>query len=413
MKMIERDRDIVRGLAERAAEIAALPAQQEKKRLWRALNGLKPERPMVAIDQVCWEEMDMDGSLALKCEDPDARGYERDLRRMLYQWERFPADMVAEPFAKVPKAITNTGFGMEVDEQTRATSEITEVLSHKYGNQFRSIADVEEKIKMPSVTHDAAETGRRMEYARWLFGGAIGLRSEGADTYLSLWDPISTWMGVEAALYAIIDNPDMIRALLSRMVAGYMSMLDQLESQGLLCASQQLVHCTGAYTDELPAPGYSPDKPRTKDLWMFGLAQMLATVSPTMFLEYEIEYMAPIFERFGLVYYGCCDPLDGKMAEVRRIPHLRKISMSPWANRERGAREIGSSYVFSNKPNPAFLASGVFDEDLIRRDLMETKSLCERHGCPLEFILKDISTLRGKPERLWRWSEIAMEVACS
>jgi hypothetical protein len=190
-----------------------------------------------------------------------------------------------------------------------------------------------------------------------------------------------------------------------------MLMLDQLEEQGLLCHSQSLVHCTGAFSDDLPAPGFNPEKPRTQDIWMFGLAQMFATVSPAMFEEYEIEYMMPIFDRFGLVYYGCCDPLDGKMKEVRKIPHLRKVSMSPWVNKERGAAEIHGDYVFSNKPNPAFVAVTSFDDALIRKDLTETRDICKRHGCPLEFIFKDISTVRNEPERLKKWAAIAMDVA--
>jgi hypothetical protein len=121
--------------------------------------------------------------------------------------------------------------------------------------------------------------------------------------------------------------------------------------------------------------------------------------------------MMPIFERFGLVYYGCCDPLDGKMKEVRKIPHLRKVSMSPWANKERGAEGIGRNYVFSNKPNPAFIAFSSFNEEIVRKDLVETKEICRRFGCPLEFIFKDISTVNNEPERLKKWADIAMAVA--
>ena len=40
-----------------------------------------------------------------------------------------------------------------------------------------------------------------------------------------------------------------------------------------------------------------------------------------------------------------------------------------------------------------------------------TRTVCEKHGCPLEFILKDISTIRYEPERLAAWAEIAMDVA--
>ncbi len=407
----KEDFTLLRELAAQVAEIAALPVQEEKRALWRRLNAREAVRPMVMADQVCWNEMDVDGALTLRCADPECRAYEDELRRTLYQWEHFPVDMVVEPFIRVPKAITNTGFGVVVQEETAVMDATSAVVGHRFFNQFQTEDDLE-KIQTPRIHHDVAETARRLALAHEVFDGVLEVRSWGADPYLSLWDPISTWMGVQNALYALIEQPDLMHGLVGRMTDGYLSMLDQLEEQGLLCGPQSLIHCTGAYTDELPAPGYDPDRPRTKDLWMFGLAQMFSTVSPQMFKEFEVDYASRICERFGLVYYGCCDPLDGKMAEVRMIPNVRKVSMSPWVNQERGAEEIGGQYVYSRKPNPAFLAESAFDEDLVRRDLLATRQVCEKHGCPLELILKDISTVRYEPQRLWRWAEIAMEVAC-
>ena len=187
-------------------------------------------------------------------------------------------------------------------------------------------------------------------------------------------------------------------------------MYDQLEKQGLFCSHQTLIHCTGAYTNDLPKPGYNPESPRMKDIWVMGLAQMFSTVSPKMHDEFELQYLNPLFDRFGLVYYGCCDPLDNKMDIVRKIPNLRKVSMSPWVNINRGAEEIGKDFVYSYKPNPAYLATGSLDEDLIRRELNEVLAACSVNQCPLELILKDISTVRYDPKRLFRWAEIAMEI---
>ncbi len=410
MTIHKNDMAVIRELAGRVAEIAALPVQEEKRELWRKINALEPERPMVMIDQVCWNEMNIDDKLTLRCTDAELRAYEERLRRTLFQWEYFPVDMVVEPFFLVPKAIHNTVFGMSVHEEIVTSDPTNDVVSHFYENQFQTEEDLE-KIKVPHVTHDANETERRMQVAHELFDGVLEIRAWGADPYLSLWDPISTWMGVEGALYALIDKPDYMHRLLTRMTKGYLSMLDQLEEQGLLCQPQSLIHCTGAYTDELPAPGYNPDAPRTKDVWMFGLAQMFSTVSPAMFKEFEVDYASQICERFGLVYYGCCDPLDGKMDEVRMIPHVRKISMSPWAKQARGAAEIAGDFVFSRKPNPAFVAMDSFHPDLVREDLEATRKVCKDNGCPLEFILKDISTVRYHPERLIDWADIAMEVA--
>jgi len=405
----QRDIAIIRGLAARVAEIAAMPVQEEKRRLWRKLNALNPERPMVMIDQVCWNEMNYGGALNIECEDPECQAYEGHLRRLLLQWDHFPVDMVVEPFILVPKAIHNTGFGVGVREQIAVTDPTNAVVGHKFENQFQTEDDLE-KIQTPRISHDTDETARRMAVAQELFDGLLEVRASGCDPYVSLWDPISTWMGVENALYTLIDRPDYMHRLVGRLTDAYMAMLDQLESQGLLCQPQCLIHCTGAYTDELPAPGYDPERPRTQDLWVFGLAQMFSTVSPTTFKEFEVDYASRICGRFGLVYYGCCDPLDGKMAEVRLIPKVRKVSMSPWVDEQRGAREIGSDYVYSRKPNPAVFAPDHFHPDEVRESLTTTRNICEQHGCPLELILKDISTVRYDPERLFEWSRIAMEV---
>ena len=92
------------------------------------------------------------------------------------------------------------------------------------------------------------------------------------------------------------------------------------------------------------------------------------------------------------------------------IPNVRKVSMSPWVDEERGAAEIGGDYVYSRKPNPAQLAYSTFDPEEVRKHLSATVNICEKQGCPLEIILKDISTVRHKPERLDAWARVAMEV---
>jgi len=408
----QKDIAVVRELAKQVAEVAALPKQETTRALWRKLNGLKPERPMVMIDQICWNELASGcDDLTLRCEDPECRSYEWRLRSQLFQWKHFPADMVVDPYVAVSKAIGGSWLDVPVQEEIAVSDPTNGVVGHKFINQFQTDEDLE-KIQMPTVTHDLAETARRQAVAEELFGGLLEVRMTGSDTFLSFWDPISTWMSVEGALYAMIDRPEFMHRLMERMTQFYESRTDQLERMNLLCQPQPLVHCTGAYTDDLPAAGYDPERPRTKDLWATGLAQMLATVSPEMFEEFEVSYVKRLAKRFGLVYYGCCDPLDRKMAQVRKIPNVRKVSMSPWVDQELGASEIGREFVFSRKPSPALLAWDRFDAAEVRKDLTATRDICRRQGCPLEFILKDISTIRYEPQRLAEWSRIAMDVAC-
>ena len=75
-------------------------------------------------------------------------------------------------------------------------------------------------------------------------------------------------------------------------------------------------------------------------------------MSPAMHEEFEIEYMKPVYERFGLINYGCCEPLDRKIDMIRKVGNVRKISVSPWADQQRAAMNMGSDYIFLRKPNP-------------------------------------------------------------
>lgn len=128
--------------------------------------------------------------------------------------------------------------------------------------------------------------------------------------------------------------------------------------------------------------------------------------------EFELPYISRMAESFGMIYYGCCDRLDDRLDIIKRIPHLKKVSCSPWSHVDAFAEKIGPSLVMSNKPNPAYVAAHDFDCDLVRQDLQRTYDAAKRNHVNLEFILKDISTTRHEPERLRQWAEIAMEVAC-
>jgi len=131
-------------------------------------------------------------------------------------------------------------------------------------------------------------------------------------------------------------------------------------------------------------------------------------VSPAMHMEFALKYELRWLERFGLNYYGCCEPLHTKIDVLRAIPNLRKVSVSPRCDVGKMVEGTGGAYVLSIKPNPAILATDRFNEDLARQELRA--ALDPARGCSVEVIMKDISTVRYDPRRLWRWCEIAMEV---
>ena len=410
MPVSEKDPTVLRELASEMAEIAALPQQQETISLWKALNGLEPKRPMVMADQIPWHEMEVDGELALQTEDVFCRGIETRLRRQLYKWRHMPGDMVIEPVIEVGRAITGGGFGLDRVEETAVTDPDNNVVGHFYIDQLRDEEDVA-KISTPHIAHDEEATARTLDTAREIFDGIVDVKVQGQEPGFAAWDQITMWRGGENLLWDMADRPEHMHRIISRLTEAKLSELDQLEEQGLLSSGQSTVHCSGAYTDELPADGFDSSHPRAQDLWTRGMAQIFSSVSPAMHDEFEIEYAIPFYARFGLVYYGCCEPLHDKIDIIRKLPNVRKISMSPWVDLEVGAERIGSDFVFSRKPNPAFLAGDAWEPEVVEADLRQTQEACARHGCPLEFILKDISTVRYEPERLWEWVDVAMRVA--
>jgi hypothetical protein len=110
-----------------------------------------------------------------------------------------------------------------------------------------------------------------------------------------------------------------------------------------------------------------------------------------------------------MTYYGCCEPLNQSIDVIRRIPNLRKISTTPWADTASMVEQVGTDYVMSRKPNPNIFARDSFNPDMAREQLVEF--LEASRGCHRELIMKDISTVRHDPRRLWEWAEMAMEVA--
>ena len=137
---------------------------------------------------------------------------------------------------------------------------------------------------------------------------------------------------------------------------------------------------------------------------------IFSNCSKEMHEEFEIEYAKQYYEHCGLVYYGCCEPLHDRIDIIRKIPNVRKISISPWADVDIAATNIGRDYVMSRKTNPAFVAVQTMDEEQIKKEVLETLKACERYKTPCEFILKDISTVNYKPERLERWSKLVRSI---
>ena len=404
--LTRNDIDILKSLAREYAEIAALPVHAEKKRLWIKLNTINMERPMLLIDQIPWNEMDVDGSLVCRVEDAYWRKVENSLRETIYKWKHMPADMVIDPYICLPRPINNTGWGVTTKKDGYIIQEENATASSSHFiNQFEEMEDIE-KIQMPVITLDSAREAEIIAEAHTIFDGIIDFRMTGSMLHLGIWDTISFWMGVENCYIELMDRPELMHGIMEKLTQGLIFMIEQMNAQQLFDISSNMCHCSQTYLPDMPKEG---DLALSGNAWAFGLAQLFTAVSPDITAEFELAYMKRVFPYFGAIYYGCCDRLDDRMDVIAKLPKIRKLSCSPCSNREPFAEKMPGYCVMSNKPTPAYLATGTLNEDVVRKDIRRTIDAAKVHNRSVEFILKDISTVKHNPACLWRWQEIVMD----
>jgi hypothetical protein len=199
--------------------------------------------------------------------------------------------------------------------------------------------------------------------------------------HYNIWDRIATFRGVDNLLLDLAMRPDFMHQTARRFMEIARSEFRQLEEQELLDPHPILLHCTPACTRELPADDFDGHV-RPQDVWGRCAAQIFGVVSPDM-----------------------REPMDFKIDILRkRFRNLRKISITPWADPQLAAKNIGSDYVLAAKPNPAFVATPQFNPELVEQEIARYCEACKEHGTTLEFVLKDISTIANNPENLTRWA---------
>ena len=404
---------VLRSLASRMAEIAADPANVRRPELWRRLNDLDAVRPMVWINEIPWHEMNVDDELTLVSENGWARELERSMRRTIYQWEHMQGDMVVNGYLECPLAIHSSDFGIHEETDIVRTDDANEIVSRHFHVQIKEIADVE-KISMPRVVHHERTTEIVYRTMLELFSDIIPVRKTGqTHIWFTPWDYLIRWTGVQEAMMALITDPEMINAAVERLVDAWMVELDQFVEQNLLsldCNNTRVGSGGYGYISSLPGEPFDPDYIKPHNMWGCSNAQIFSEVSPEMHWEFALRHDLRWLKRWGVTYYGCCEPLQNKIHLLKQIPNLRKVSVSPWNDYSKILPALGGDYVASIKPNPAVFAQNSWSPEKAREDLRQALAAAEQTP-NIEFIMKDISTVKYRPERLWEWSRIAMEVA--
>jgi hypothetical protein len=433
----KKEKEVLRKLATELAEYASLPIHQQKADMWKCLNGLEKVKPMIWMNEIPWHELGPEVN-SIETTSEFCHRQEKRIRQLIYQWKYMPGDMVLEPVIVCPLVIHDTGFDVLPQlKNAEGYTGMSDTIMVDGASHFDPVIENEEdieKIKMPIVEVDWEETELNYQLLQDVFAGILPVEKRGIYDFELLplekkgangweaysgwfgfwfapWDDLVQWLGVEQTLFGLTTRPAFIHKVMGRLVDAWLHRLDQYEKLNLLALNNgpNRVGSGGyGFSNQLPSANFDQNHIRTIDLWGSCAAQIFAAVSPQMHEEFALQHEKRWLERFGLTYYGCCEPLHKKISILKQISNLRKISMSPWADLNEAVQKIGNQYVLSLKPSPAIFAVDIWDLDEGRKQLI---SILEKtKGCSVEVIMKDISTCRNQPQRLWEWAKMAREV---
>jgi hypothetical protein len=406
------DRNILRKLAGEYFLVSQQDRFKENRKLHRAVNDLKMIRPVVLIDELPWSELNINNELTLQCTDPVLRDIEWFFRSTLYKAKHLPADMIMPSYVPVHKVIHSTGIGISVDEKTIVTtSEQNNIRAHEYHDQLATEADLE-KIHNPVITYDKDKTQKKYQLIGDAIGDILPVRLKGKEwASTGTWDEIAQYRGVTNLLMDLADRPEFMHKTVRKLHDANWNAIKQYEELDLFDNNEPIdLHCTPILASDLPGKDFDGEHVKLKNVWGRAVAQIFASVSSDMHLEFDIEYIKDAMSQCGLVYYGCCEPLDKKMDIVEKIPNLRKVSITPWADVNVAAEAIGKKYVLSSKPNPASVAVSKLNHDNLKKEINTTLNACSKNGCSCDIVLKDISTCCGRPENIFEWEQIVMKL---
>ena len=406
------DRRVIRELAKRLADIAASPEEAEKSRLWKACNDLAPERPMVLATQQPWDELAA-AWLRLEWESEEARSLETAMRRRLIYCDHVPDDRPLTGTWDVEVVVNNVSYndyGFELlttrSDEARGAYHIEPVIT--------SLEDMAQLHFRPiAIDHEA--TDRQLAFCDELFGDILEVRKVGRRSWrYGLSRVLIHMIGLENMMLYMYDDPDLLHALMGFLRDDYLHELDICQREGAISHNNWPNGGLGsgglAYNSNLPTNGSDPCRAPLRECYCWGESQETIGVGPAQFDAFVLDYQIPLMERFGMVDYGCCEPLDQKLdLLMAKVPHLRWLAVTAWSDRELCAEKMSARYVYVYKPNPSHICALTADWDAAERDIRETLAIAR--GCPLHIVMKDTSTFHGEAERTPRWCELATRLA--
>jgi len=407
MSINNKDHEILRLLAKQWMEIANLPIMAERKGQWKALKDLKGERPMVLFETWTLENYICENEL--QCEDQAFRNIERNMRWVIRHAQEVGDDIVVEPCWRIGWNIGGTNYGVDIRAH-HAVDSTGGRIGYAFENPIQKPEDIE-KLKPRNWWVDRERIKQWQERLQNTFGDILPVVLHGTTgLHGGLTGDVFRLIGNERLMTWVYDEPEAIHRIMRYLKDDRISYFKWMEKEGLLGLNNNSTHVgsgSPGFTTALPQADYSGTA-RLKDLWLWMESQETTAISPAMFGEFFLPYMADICKLFGLIYYGCCEPVHDRWDNIiKSIPNLRAVSISPWCNMKMIAEKLGWDFVFSRKPRPAPISGIAPDWEMLKKDLDET--LDAASNCNLEIVFRDVYRINNDRERLNKWVKLVRE----
>lgn len=414
----ENERNRLRALATRYAEIANSEDMQIKKRQWKALRDLKPERPMFLFETFSVTGFIEDNEY--QCENTYLRNVERTFLQAIKQYEFVQDDIVIEPYFQLAWRIIKSDYGVQIVEHHAEGS-----MGYMSNFPIQTPYDLS-KLKQRDFYVDRERTLAFRDTLQDIFGDVLPIRVGNMDKFFSdmgfnpfcgnnaplLTMDLFKLVGNENMMFWPYDYADALKQLLDYLLADNKRFINWMQQEGLLAMNtdNQFAGPSGyGYVSGLPvADGKTPAK--ISDCWTWVESQECNLFSPAMFNEIFLPYLAEYANQFGMVSYGCCEPVDDRIEYVKKaIPKLRTVSVSGWNNFEQVAESLGKNYVYCRKPNPTYMSGQNPDWAGAKQDMQRTWN-CTKDGNVVEFIVRDVYDVAGEINRIPKWVKMAREI---
>ena len=407
-----RDREILRETAKRQLELANEDSNKERIQKWYLHNDLKGDRPMIHLEMGTFAQEILPERM--KCTGEFARWAEGVMYGNFLNQELFDDDRVTPDYFPVPYDTWFSLFDIpvKVDHTTDASGR--ESLGHHFVPVLRDLEEDYEKLKPSSFGADLESSRARKEAIEECIGDILPVKMQLGSMYSVPTQMLVHIMKMEDMMLAMYDAPELFLEVMDRIAADTLAYYRFLEEKGLLLptvACEGLGQGTWCFTRELPGWEEWERRPfTTKDVWGFMDSQETVGISPAMFEEFIFPCYRKIAEQFGLLSYGCCEPVDPIWDScISKLPNLRKVSISPWCNEEfMGERLRGGRVIYQRKPSPNFLGvDPVLDEEAFRQHIRKT--LLAARGCKLEITQRDVYTIHHNIPKARRYVQIIRE----